>query len=347
MTPRARAGALALALVLAPGAGAQPVPPRLAQVIARAQALELRGGRDSLSAILHCVIAFGRDCQLRDSARGRRVDAAAFLLQRAGERGRSLIHDVGGRPRPARLPLQAHADQLLMALAEAGLPAGSGLVAHNGRGYTLRDLLRSAQTDFDEYEELGWTLMALSAYLPAGERWRAGGREWGLEDVLQLALYRDPRMEAEEGSHHLQGVAHAWARCAPRPGARAPQAQTRVWRDARRYLDNFIAQARDVQQPNGDFSMAGFRGSLPPTTPQIAVQVTGHALEWLVVALPPEELGEPWVRRSVTRLVELLASQPLERFEPSSMYHAIHALRVWQAGVGSARRGPARAAQWR
>ena len=48
-------------------------------------------------------------------------------------------------------------------------------------------------------------------------------------------------------------------------------------------------------------------------------------MEWLAVALTPEQLQEEWVCRGVEALVDMLGRQPLDAFSDGGLYHAAHA----------------------
>jgi hypothetical protein len=102
---------------------------------------------------------------------------------------------------------------------------------------------------------------------------------------------------------------------------------TGTWKDAKKYLDKYVGISKQHQQEDGAFSAAGFYRSLRPRTPRHLVSSTGHALEWMSVALSPEELHQDWVLKAIDRLVTDMEKFPTEVFSDGGLYHAAHALR--------------------
>jgi hypothetical protein len=171
--------------------------------------------------------------------------------------------------------------------------------------------------------------VALSTYQSPADSWTAAsGESYRVEDVVRLATQRDPRRETEGGPHHLYGIAYALQR-----HRRNGELLSDAWNVAARYLREYVAIARAFQQSDGAFSGEMFRRSAPPESPRRLVSTTGHMLEWLTVALSPDELREPWVQRAVNRLCETLRSHPLETFSDGGIYHAAHALRRYREAV--------------
>ncbi len=124
-----------------------------------------------------------------------------------------------------------------------------------------------------------------------------------------------PRRNRSHPSHSSRSSQGTWA--APAWNA---------WSRAEAYLENFVAQTRALQQSNGEFSAAGFRGSAVSDTPAELVYATGHALEWLVLAVPPEDLGATWMVRPVRLLAAAILETSPADHQPQGLYHAAHAL---------------------
>lgn len=285
--------------------------------------------------IVHGIMAFEDQATVVDGSTGKRIDAIDFLLRQATYEGHRLFREIDG---VVTLPegteekglVETHRDQFLMALANAGVSPETEALTDEGGRVSVAELVQLSKQGFRIDQELGWTLVALSTYLQAGERWANDqGEELSLTDLVERAIYRDPRMETEGGHHHLYGVAYAVDRHQRTGGG----GSAKIWLKARFYLDNFIEHVKAYQQDDGAFSAAGFRGSKAPSSPEIDLQETGHGLEWLVISLPPEELGAPWVRRAVSHLCDVLESNPLDRFHPGALYHAAHALRLYRARI--------------
>ena len=314
----------------APGAGDEtpPLPARIDRVLERIQARELDSNTYSPWSIMHAMIPFGEEAIVFDAQRAERVTAVEYLLGRATHEGRRIYRDEDGVPRlPIHERVQHHVNQYLMGLALAGVSPQQSLVADSGRRFRVADLVSAAKLDFDENEEPGWTLVALSSYVPCGQAWIASnGREYRIDDVVRNGIERDPRREAEGGTHHLYGVAYAVRRC------RGPEA---TWAEAEAYLARYVELARKYQQEDGAFSAALLEGSKPPGSPRELVTTTGHMLEWLTAACSAQELRQPWVRRAAERLCTAIERHPLDTFSDGGLYHAAHALRLYRDAIGA------------
>jgi len=305
------------------------------QALVKVKGKQLRSDKDSPWVIMHGVIAFGKAIDVYDAARREKVGAIEFLLNRATVGGRRIFKDRAGGPDLTAgqhgVPVQGHTDQYLMSLAEAGVSLNYRLTADTGRTFKVGDLLERSRRHFRPGDELAYTLVALSAYIPLSEEWRTDeGENYQIEKLVELAVYRDPRIETCNGTHHLYGVAYALAKHRAQGGG-----SEEVWRKAQAYVRNYVEQAQSFQQEDGAFSGAGFRGSFPPASPREMMDTSGHTLEWLTVALSPEELRQPWVRKSVRLLCEEILRRPLTDFNDGGLYHAAHALRRYKEILGS------------
>ncbi len=349
--PTAVAAVLIALATPASAAPAKPAPEigapatlagRIDGVLDKLRARPLRADEVTPWVILHAVVAFHEGVQVQGSAAAP-VDAIEHLLTGAKHRGLSIYVDAGGvpvvQPRGPGEPhflVRDHVDQYLHLFAEAGVALDRPLVAEGGRRFAVRDLLDAAKLGFREDQELAWTLVALSTYLPPGHRWRNGrGVEYAVEDVLRLAIQRDPRSETEGGPHHLYGVAYAlrWLR-SHRAGAGQPAL---VQGDAEAYLRKYVDLARRYQQADGALSGSVFEQGSKPVSPRHLVNTTGHGLEWLAMTLTPDELGQPWVRRAAGRLTLELEEHPRTAFSEGGLYHAAHALVLYRATLPAAR----------
>jgi hypothetical protein len=307
--------------------------PLIEQALAKVKGKQLRGDQDSPWVIMHGVIAFGKDLDVYDAVKHEKVNAIEFLLNRATVRGKRIFKDRAGGP---DLPVgkqsvlvQAHVDQYLMSLADAGVPLDYKLTTDTGRIFTVADLLNRSRRHFKASDELAYTLVALSTYMPLSEQWTTDeGEKYLIEKIVELAVYRDPRIETCEGTHHLYGVAYALAKYRAQGGR-----DKEVWTKAQNYVRNYVEQARSFQQEDGAFSGAGFHGSFAPVSPRNMMDTSGHTLEWLTVALSADELQEPWVRKAVRHLCEEILRHPLKDFNDGGLYHAAHALRRYREAL--------------
>jgi hypothetical protein len=281
---------------------------------------------------MHAVIAFGADVGVLDAETGESVEAARYLRTRARYDGRPIFRDRNGEPAlPTRglsyglresFLIQDHVDQYLAAFVEAGVAPDRSIVAEGDRTFTVANMLEASERNFRPEQELAWTLVVMSGSRRAGEAWtNAKGDEYTLEDVVGLAIRKDPREETEGGPHHLYGIAYALRERGTGEG---------VWLDAAAYLREYTTLVREWQRPDGAFSGGMFRQSAAPRDARQLLWSTGHTLEWLSIAPPADELKAEWVRRAVARLCATLENHPIETFSDGSLYHAAHALRLYR-----------------
>lgn len=309
--------------------------PRIDRALERVRSRELRSDRDAPWVVLHGIVAYGQALEIYDTEARRRVNAIDWLLNRATVDGRRIFREQGGRihlPQgtPDRL-VETHPDQYLAVLADAGVPLDRQITTDTGRRLRVMDLLETSRHEVDPDRELGWTLASLAHYTALDQSWTAdGGREVRAEELLARAIRRDPRLEACLGTHHLNGVTRALARHVADGGA-----LDSTWQRADGYVRNYVEQVRAYQLPSGELSAAGFRGPAPAPDVGRMVYATGHLLEWLTVALPPEELRQPWVRAAARRLTDALLRHPPDAFDDGALYHGASALRRYREAVAA------------
>jgi hypothetical protein len=315
-----------------------PLHSRVNAVISKVHQRPVKEGKDTPWVIMHAVIAYENDLDVVRTD-GSRVNAVEYLLKSATYDGKPIYRDNG---KIAWLPtrdttpgfktsflIQDHVDQFLFAYADAVVPLSAELVSDSGKRYTLADQLEESRAGFRDNQELGWTLVVLAQYHPFDKPWTArSGKTYRVEDVLALAIKRDPRRETEGGPHHLYGVAY----CLNKYLAQGGKLEG-TWADADAYLKTYIGKAKEWQQADGSFSGAVFRSNRPSPSARHMMSVTGHFLEWMSVAMTPEELRQEWVRSAVVRIVTLLEENEPDAFSMGGLYHAAHALRRYRAAV--------------
>jgi hypothetical protein len=324
-------------------------PPPLSDLLKRADVViervhkrELISERHTPWVIMHAVIAYEKDLDVHDSATKEKVNAIEYLRTRAKYDGKRIFRvDSKGRPAmPTRglrygltksFKVQDHADQFLMAFADADVSLDEVIATEGGKKFKVADMLEASKLRLKDNQELGWTLVAWSRYLPMDGSWKAeSGQSYSIEDLVALAIKRDPRRETEGGPHHLYGIAIALEKYQQEHEGDL----TGTWKAAREYLDRYVALARKNQQDDGQFSVAMFRSPRKADSPKQLVWATGHTIEWLCVALTAEQLQEPWVRRAVARLLQEMEKHPTDAFSEGGLYHAVHALRRYKQKVG-------------
>lgn len=319
------------------------------RAIARFEAFELDADRDSPWLIAHAAIAFGNTQKVMLSEDAGQVGAVDYLLGHATFDGARIYRLVDGRPVVPEGAfgrfVETHTDQFLMVYAEAGTASDAPVIFENGHVMTVGDLVDASAAGFDAADELGWTLMALSAYRDGDFSWRTlEGERWSIADVLEAAIRRDPRWETEGGAHHLYGIAYAL-----HSYRSVPTASPDLVRRIEEYLGRYARLARGFQGKDGAFSAAMLRGPVPPRSPEQLVWSTGHTLEWLSLALPATELREDWIRRAADLLGETLikvdvdtnrAANPFRPSQLGAAYHAVHALGLYRERLHQAAGNP-------
>lgn len=310
---------------------------RIDKVIEKAHARPLRSDANTPWVVMHAVVAFEDDLEVFDVESGGKLNAIDYLTHHAKFEDKMIYQDVMGVPTlntrgkgDKSFLVQDHVDQFLFAYADAGVKLDREIVSRTGRKFTVQDKLNFAKKGFRENQELGWTLVAVSTYVPFDEEWKADtGKKYRVKDIMRLAIQRDPRRETEGGPHHLYGVAYALGKYLDQGGELVG-----VWKDAKKYLDKYVAITKEYQQKDGAFSAAVFFRAARPRTPRQLISSTGHALEWMSVALSPNDLRQDWVLKAVDRLVVDMEKFPTEVFSDGGLYHAAHALRRFREATG-------------
>ena len=314
----------------------RPVPAsitnRIDRVMAEGAEREVRSDKQTPWAIMHAVVGFRSDAVVQDVETGKQVNAIEFLLTRAKHEGRSIFRVVEGRLTLPRVEeVEHHPNQCLMILSLAGVSANRSLLADDGKRYLVEDLIDAAKQGYADDQEPGWTLVALSNYLSFDDEWTADNkRTYQIADILRQAIKRDPRIEAEGGSHHLFGVSYSF-----RMYAQTHQKLDGVWQATQAYLADHIQTVKRFQLEDGAFSAGMLKEQANPKSPSDLAFSTGHTLEWLTFALAPEDLTQPWVERAVRRLCDEIESYPNDAFSDGAIYHAVNALRLYRAAVSS------------
>ncbi len=310
---------------------------RIDKVIEKARERSLRSDVNTPWVVMHAVVAFEKEVEVHDVASGKSLKGIDYLMGHAKFDGKLIYQDDDGKPTlQTRGPgdksflVQDHVDQFLFAYADAGVDLDREIISRTGRKFKVRDKLNYAKKGFRDDQELGWTLVAFSTYVPFDEEWKADtGKKYRIEDVMRLAIARDPRRETEGGPHHLYGVAYALRRHLDQGGKLEG-----AWKAAKQYLNKYVGISKKFQQADGAFSASVFYRSSRPRTPRHLVSTTGHALEWMSVAMSPTELRQDWVLNAVDRLVVDLEKFPTKVFSDGGLYHAAHALRRFREATG-------------
>jgi len=243
------------------------------------------------------------------------------VLKSTGRRGlRSIL-------RPGSKSGQGHADQWLGYLAECGL-GGDEEIRVGNETYLIGDIVAQAEWDVPENvtREYSWTLMALTSYRPTTHEWTASdGRKWSIEDLVKVEVEYDLRESACGGTHRMYGLAMALNRHLANGGE-----LTGGWADADQKIREAIAHAKEFQNPDGSFSSNYFERPGQTSAFNVDLGSTGHILEFLTLAMTPEQVREPWMKRAAIHLCDTLEHLKDIPLECGALYHATHGLVLYR-----------------
>jgi hypothetical protein len=281
--------------------------------------------------IVHGTLAFGRDFKIYHD--GKLVPALDYLLaggqlrgwtMRKGDHGLKAILEAGSKTG------QGHEDQWLGYLSQAGLSADEPIVVA-GQTYHIRDLITQAQWDVYDGLEATWALMALSTFLPLDTKWTAkDGSQWSIDRLARMEASQKLGDSACGGTHRMYALTVAMNRYLA-GGGKLTDNPDGTWEIVRAKIKGAVAAAKEFQQPDGSLSTNFFER--PGTSAEIDKRIgtTGHALEFLMVALDDNELQEPWVTRAVAHLVGCFEKTKKFDLECGALYHAAHGLVLYRA----------------
>lgn len=286
--------------------------------------------------IVHGALAFGRDFPVEDSS-GNLVSSLGHVLAGGRMTGWDMEPGIeyGDPPRrglraitaPGSVTGQGHADQWLGYLADCGLQLDEKIV-WNGVDYTIGDIVRQVEHDvpYNPLREYSWTLMGLTAFHPTDYEWTAGdGNKWSIDKLLDIEVEHDLGQSACGGTHRMAGIVMALNRHVAAGGKLEG-----AWKRADDKVRRSIATAKSFQNPDGSFSSNWFQrpGSSPDFKESLGT--TGHTLEFIILSVSDEELHEPWIRRAVVYVCNLLKRTSKVDLECGALYHAAHGLVVYR-----------------
>ncbi len=229
---------------------------------------------------------------------------------------------------------QGHPDQWLAILAQANLPLDQ-VIQVEDQQYTMEDLIRQVQRDVPRNldQEWSWTLIGLTKYLPTTASWTArDGQTWSIERLVEAELGQDLDQSACGGTHRLIGMAMALERHRANGGS-----VTGIWQDVEQRMEQAIETARLLQNPDGSFSAHYFERPGQSADLAMNLSTTGHILEFLAIAMPPEDLKAPWVARAADYLCQLFRQTESVALECGALYHAAHGMVLYRERVFGSR----------
>jgi hypothetical protein len=296
---------------------------------------------------MHRLLIFGHHAFLSGSAHTQNVIDGVLHPATAG--GPFVIRSDRPFPRRRgdRFDQEHHRDQFLHLLSMCGVPLDATLAVDQDQ-YQVRDLLDNSLRESRTTGELAWSVSAFACYLQPGQTWsNKFGEPMSLADLVESMLSKTEG--ACGGTHQMFAISRILAR----PELKTDERLASVWPRLEHRVSIAVQRLQARQNPGGDFEIpASLRARLLErgvTPVRMGVYYTGHCLEWLVLALPKDQLSEPWVLRAVEYLVEATAmdfvdaaSTPSlredeERYQYGFQTHANSAMSLWYSRVTKAR----------
>jgi hypothetical protein len=292
--------------------------------------------------ILHGALAFQREFQVI-TADGETVSAVDYLLAGGVMNGWDIrLVPSKTRPNPGIRALldpgskagQGHRDQWFAVLAQCDLLPEQTIKVY-GETVTMADFVFQVQQDVPRNleREYSWTLIGLTKYLPTSATWTGSdGKQWSIERLMEIELEQDLNRSACGGTHRLIGITMALLQHLADGGQ-----LTGVWKQADDKIQASIARAKELQNPDGSFSINYFQREGISADLAQDLGSTGHVLEFLTLAMTQEQLSEPWVQHSVSHMCELFHRTRGIGLECGALYHAAHGLVLYRQRVFGAR----------
>lgn len=283
--------------------------------------------------VMHSLIAFGVDTELYVAER--KVNAIGWLCWNGTCRGQRLFVVRDGQPVPRYGPgVQGHDGQFLSMLAQSRVKLDYEIRIGDNR-MTVADLVEYEKKTCRPRTELTFKLIGLSHYLDSNDTWRsASGAPWSIPRLVQEELGQPIVGGTCGGTHRLMALSYAVYQ-----RRRRGEAIDGQWKRAEKYIDDYIEYTFKLQNSDGSFSTNWFARRGDWGGPKRHLETTGHILEWLVFAVPEEQLADPRVVQAVDYLTTLLTSHRTDSWHIGSAGHALHALAIYDERMFGGRPG--------
>ncbi len=246
------------------------------------------------------------------------------LTNRGGNNTWEMMMVGRGHPYNKPYAFEGHINQFVAILSMSGVPLETQFNTPQGP-VSMRDMLTYAKMTVNEKEEVTWTLWALSRYLPPDAEWtNAKGEKWSIERLVKIETAKSLQGAPCGGTHGLFALAHA-----RNVYLRSGKPLVGVWQEAEQKIRRYIQTARMQQNSNGTLSSNYFRGRESKQDFDKRMASSGHLLEFLMMALPSQELNAPWVRRAIEATSNDLMVNRKAEVSCSPLYHATSALSIY------------------
>ncbi|MCA9051619.1 MAG: methyltransferase domain-containing protein [Planctomycetaceae bacterium] len=294
--------------------------------------------------IMHAVLGLRHELQILHN--GRPISALGWVSQGQVFNNEYWFErtQFGGRAHPYSVPyaFEGHANQFVAILSMCGIDLDHTFGTAT-TPITMRELIRHAQMTITSKDEPTWTLWALSRYLPPSARWRTeSGEIYSIERLVAEQTAKPMQGAPCGGTHSLFALAHA-----RNVYLRQGRPLQGVWLQSEYKIRKYIETARMQQNSNGMLSSNYFRGREYSTDVNKRMASAGHILEFLMIALPQEELNSRWVRMAIESSARDVLANRKAYVKCSPLYHTVNALNIYldrvapaEEQVAAARRQP-------
>jgi hypothetical protein len=216
---------------------------------------------------------------------------------------------------------EGHPNQFLAILTMSNLPTDFAFQTPKGP-VTIADMIEHAKMVVNTREEQTWTLWALSKYLPPNAQWINNQNDrWSIERLVQMQSRANFNDSACGGTHGLFALAHA-----RKQYLATGQPLRGVWIEADQTIKEHINIARALQYSDGTLSCGYFAYQDYKKTFAERLSPTGHQLEFLMMAVPQEELKTEWIRKAVESVADDLIKNKSVAVDCGPLYHAVSGL---------------------
>ncbi len=287
---------------------------------------------NTASDVMNFCLAFGCKTQVYRQAAGGKINGIASLCWNYPCAGYRPLGVVEGRVL-ARVGYgyQERPSQLLAMLALSRVP-GNYSIRIAEEEFSVADLVKSEKLGCRLGADMSLTLVGLSHYVRDDRTWKnASGREWSVARILRHELEQPIREAARGGTLRLTGISYALNR-----RMRRDQPIDGPYEDARRLIAKYQDYALELQNPDGSWHPSFFLKKGSSRSHAAQLRSTGHVLQWLVLSLPEDRLGDPRVVKAVEYVTSVLGSERYRRNveslpsrEIGSVGHALFALSLY------------------
>jgi beta-lactamase regulating signal transducer with metallopeptidase domain len=301
------------------------------------RAIEITGKR-TLTAnahspwqIFHCILAMRQNAVLRLG--NERVNAIQWISTAEPQFDKqpwmlSTPDGAAFHPYTRVYAFEGHPGQFVALLSQSNLPREHELHVQ-GKVVTLDDFVNHLMKTVNTREEMTWVLWALQHYLESDAEWVNGmGDRWSIERLVQIESNAPIVGAPCGGSERLFALTRARNKYLltgnPLRG---------VWWQADQKIRLHIQMARALQNTDGSFSSEWYRGPGHTTDVNRRFSTTGHTMEFLAIALPQEELNEPWFQKAVDMLSEELILHRDTKIDCAPLFQSLHALILYRERI--------------